>query len=277
MAPAAVTCTVVAVIAAKGGVGKTTLAANLCMALAERGNRVMGIDLDPQNALRFHLVDDLQPDDSGWAHAWIENCPWVDAMCAGRGGVVVLPFGSIDDEHQMYIERHLSEHPNWLGETLTGFQLPNDTIVVLDTPPGPSAYLQQALRISHVNVVTLMADAGSFATLPIIERMVDKYCRSRADFVANSYIVNQIDASKRLNRDVLQTLLSDLDLNILGAVHEDQALREALAAGVAIRRYAPTCQAVQDLAGCTDQLMLRLSLAAVQAPATQLKQRTGHH
>ena len=277
MAFAVVTLTVVAVIAAKGGVGKTTLAASLSTALAERGSKVMAIDLDPQNALRFHLIDQSQPREHGWAQAWIENCPWVDAMCAGRSGVVVLPFGSIDDEHQMHIERHLSEHPNWLGETLASFQLPNDTIVVLDTPPGPSAYLQQALRISHVNVVTLMADAGSFATLPMIEHLVDKYCQPRIDFVASSYIVNQIDASKRLNRDVLQTLLSDLDLKILGVVHEDQAVREALAAGVALRQYAPTCQAVHDLAACTDQLMLRLSFAAVRTPATPLSQQSSHY
>lgn len=237
----------------------------------------MAIDLDPQNALRFHLIDSLQSSDLGWAHAWIENCPWVDSMCAGRSGVVVLPFGTIDDEHQMHIERHLSELPNWLGETLASFQLPNDTIVVLDTPPGPSAYLQQALRISHINVVTLMADAGSFATLPMIERMVDKYCQPRIDFVANSYIVNQVDASKRLNRDILQTLLSDLDPKILGVVHEDQAVREALAAGVALQQYAPTCQAVQDLAVCTDQLMLRLSLAAVPAPSAHPRQRPAHY
>jgi cellulose biosynthesis protein BcsQ len=48
---------VVSVIAAKGGVGKTTVTANLCIALAASGRQVLAIDLDPQNALRFHLAE----------------------------------------------------------------------------------------------------------------------------------------------------------------------------------------------------------------------------
>ncbi|GAB3171419.1 chromosome partitioning protein [Micromonospora palomenae] len=51
---------VVSVINYKGGVGKTTLTANLGAELANRGMKVLLIDLDPQTSLTFSFYD---PDD----------------------------------------------------------------------------------------------------------------------------------------------------------------------------------------------------------------------
>src|SRR5205085_8287767 len=45
----------IAVINQKGGVGKTTSCVNIGAALAERGQRVLLIDLDPQAHLTAHL------------------------------------------------------------------------------------------------------------------------------------------------------------------------------------------------------------------------------
>ncbi|WP_326551699.1 ParA family protein [Micromonospora sp. NBC_01813] len=49
--------TVVSVINYKGGVGKTTITANLGAELAHRGYRVLLIDLDPQASLTFSFLD----------------------------------------------------------------------------------------------------------------------------------------------------------------------------------------------------------------------------
>jgi len=252
---------VIAVIGAKGGVGKTTVAANLCTTLGAAGRRVLAVDLDPQNALRFHLANDpamREACEAGLAAALAGQIGWTQAIQPARGGVLLLPFGAIDDEHQIDIERHLADNPDWLADTLAGFRLPSDALVLLDTPPGPSVYLQQALRVASITVLTVLPDAGSFATLPLVERMVDKYCTARGDFGAAMYLVNQFDAAKRLNRDVLQALRSAHGDALLSVIHQDQAVGEALAMALDVRRHAPHSQATEDFAVAARHLLARL-------------------
>ncbi|MBM4103337.1 MAG: ParA family protein [Planctomycetes bacterium] len=55
----------IAVLNQKGGVGKTTTVVNVAAALADRGLRVLAIDLDPQAHLTVHLGVDAEQKDCG--------------------------------------------------------------------------------------------------------------------------------------------------------------------------------------------------------------------
>lgn len=73
---------VVSIINYKGGVGKTTVTANLAAELAQRGRRVLLVDLDSQASLTFSFVKpdqwrtDLEPDKT------IKS--WFDSFDDGR-------------------------------------------------------------------------------------------------------------------------------------------------------------------------------------------------
>jgi chromosome partitioning protein len=73
---------VTSIINYKGGVGKTTLTANLGAELAWRGAKVLLIDLDPQASLTFSFV---RPED--WKADLADTSTikqWFDSFTEGR-------------------------------------------------------------------------------------------------------------------------------------------------------------------------------------------------
>ena len=72
---------VISVCSPKGGVGKTTVVANLAYAFSRAGTKVIVVDFDPQNALRLYFGLPLN-DDRGYVttphNDWASACINID-------------------------------------------------------------------------------------------------------------------------------------------------------------------------------------------------------
>ena len=79
----------------KGGVGKTTLAANIADGLQRLGHRVLAIDLDAQNALRLHFGVPLS-DRVGFMAGLRSGGDWRGQLRQTASGVRLLPHGATD-------------------------------------------------------------------------------------------------------------------------------------------------------------------------------------
>ena len=82
---------VLAVANQKGGVAKTTTVASLGTALAELGQRVLLVDLDPQACLTFSLGIDPEDLELSVHHVLTKALPPNEAMATTEDGVDLLP------------------------------------------------------------------------------------------------------------------------------------------------------------------------------------------
>ena len=251
---------VIGVVSMKGGVGKTSLTANIATAMASvlGPNRVSVVDLDPQNALHLHCgVDDAES--SGVCRQSLNNGNWSDMALPSAYDVLCMPYGVASEPERKAFEALLQLQPYWIGEQIAAAGLGRDSVVLIDTPPGPSVYLKQVFACADLVIVIVLADAASYATIPAMESWVASVSQG-APTTPCVYVVNQIDKSEVLNRDVVDLLSVKLEARMAPVgIHADESVREALAFQQPVLAYAPHGQASHDIARLADWLIDGLS------------------
>lgn len=251
---------VVAVISPKGGVGKTTVTANLSASLARLDTRITALDLDPQNALRLHFGM-AHDDPSGIVQASLAGHGWREVMYESAYSVDFLPYGSVDEQQRYAFEQQIKDDPHWLSRHLAALGLGRDDVILIDTPPGPTIYLQQVLQAAHMALIVLKPDAASYSTVPSIEALIQYYCAGRHDFLGHCYALNQMDAAKQLSRDVYEMLRTSLGARLIPTtIHRDEAVCEALACQTPVSYYSQYCSAAHDMQELTGWLQAHFGL-----------------
>lgn len=229
----------------KGGVGKTTLAANIADRLAHLGWRVVVVDFDLQNLLRLHFAIPLSHTD-GLATPVLRNRSWPEICRLTPSGIAILPFGTITNNDNLRFQAFLRETPTWLPERLESLMRDPELLVIADTPPGPSPYLTEIEPLAAVKIAVLLSDAASIAQLPKIQAGQFYTDIGRPGAVPISYIINQVDLRRRLNRGVQDILKTKIGDEMLGTVHQDEAVAEAIACQQLVAEFAPGSGATED-------------------------------
>ena len=240
---------VIGVISMKGGVGKTSTTANLAATLGVKlgAGRVFTVDLDPQNGLHWHfgLFDQ---EESGVCTQSLQGGNWRDAFLESEFNVACLPYGNVTEPDREAFEQRLGTSGHWVGKQLDEAGLTDGTLVLIDSPPGPSVYLKQVFDCADLILVVLLADAGSYATIPDMETWLDDYAAIRPGLKV-FYILNQVDRSEALNRDTAAFLHQQLKPRLCPIdIHTSEAVAEALAFQQPVLRYDPQGQASNDFA-----------------------------
>ncbi len=192
---------VVQIANGKGGVGKTSLAANLAVEAARDGLNVLLIDMDPQG----NLAEDLGYGPAEWdddganlAQALIDGSP-LESHPSGRTGLDVICGGT----ELRRAERHLviassinhdgavqADHNNGGSYRALAYPLAQIAerydLVLLDSPPGFECLLQSALGAARWLVVPAREDDSSLKGLSRIGQDFADAVRAsaRIDFLA---------------------------------------------------------------------------------------------
>jgi cellulose synthase operon protein YhjQ len=232
----------------KGGVGKTTLAANIADALRRDGRRVLVMDFDPQNTLRLHFGVPLQ-DGAGFLTELPKRPDWRALTRQTASGVMLLPHGAIDIRGALGLSSALERDPELLTAPLRAILSDPGLLVVADTPPGPSHALNLLAPLASMVCAVLLADATSAAMVPEIDTGRFLGSGTMAALFAGRLrvVLNQVDPGARLSRAAAETVARHLGPRLLGAVCRDENVAEALACQRLILDLAPHTRAAEDL------------------------------
>jgi cellulose synthase operon protein YhjQ len=228
----------------KGGVGRTTLAATLGVALHRLGRQVVAVEVDRQNALRlnFELPEELP----GIADEIDSGRDWSDLMVETPAGIGLIPFGAVSAAQALRVSEHAAQNQDWLGRRLRPLLEQDDLVVVADMPAGPSAFNVEIDRLADLHLLPLLADAMSLALLPKLQHG-DFVFAAGERMPTLGYVLNQVDPRRQLCRDVLALSRDVLGEALYGMVHQDEGVAEAAACQLTVLDYAPDSVASQDI------------------------------
>ncbi len=168
----------IAVINVKGGVGKTTVVANLGGLLAASGYRVLLVDLDPQGNLGEELGYTGAPTDDGGAALAASLTTGVPLVPVAdvRPGLDVVPGGPELDPAAARLVLAAQDDPLAAKRSLTALLLdtaPDYDMVLLDCPPGQEPLQQAALAAARWALIPVKTDASSRKGLRDVARRLD--------------------------------------------------------------------------------------------------------
>jgi len=154
---------VISIVSSKGGTGKTTVALNLSVALAEKGDNTLLIDIDPLGAIGLSLARN----DSEWtglAEYIMQKMPIEDVIIKTKlPHLSILPRGRLDPlDISLYEEiLHSSQTIQEIIAAVDG----RYQYVIIDAPSGLGMITRSALAVSNFVLLPLQAEALSLRSI----------------------------------------------------------------------------------------------------------------
>lgn len=235
---------ILACVNQKGGVGKTTVCANLAYAISMQSYKVLIIDMDPQGHLGQSFgffqnnrpgIDTILTKEKAFSEVIIKLSDTLDFVPAGPG-----------------LQR-LESTPKGKGRGLllkksVQQQINDYDFILIDCPPSSGFLVVNALAVANELVVPVTADYFGMSGLSLLLSTVQNFERVLGKYNRKHFVVSRMQ-KRRLSQDVLAKLAHYFGDDLMPThIAERAVLAECPSYGKPIMAYAPTSSSSKEFA-----------------------------
>ena len=244
----------------KGGVGKTTSTLNIGVGLANRGRRVLLIDLDPQASLTISLgLNSKDFLDKSIVQVLTKQKDVKECLFKIRENVYIIPSNKLlNDAEDLIKGKNFRESilKNALDPIKEVFNY-----ILIDCPPSLNVFTDNGLTASNEVFIPIEAE---YLALQGTSQLVDKVNEMKntkqalfkEDLKITGVFLTKYDQRKNLNKQVKEVLEQTFKGKVVNTnINTNVALAEAPSHQKDIFSYEPTSSGAKDYASLVEEII----------------------
>ena len=246
----------------KGGVAKTTTVVNLLYALARKGHKVLGIDLDPQRNLSIALG----------AKSKITIANTFNDYINMNGDNPILPIENVKENLDMVgaspmlegMEQMLVAQPareqilsTFIRSTLEHTKY---DFIIIDTRPSLGVLTTNAIVASTDIIVPIETDFFAIqGVLDLINKLKRIIQLTKPDLNILGFVATKYNKGLNMNDNALKHLFDTYgEVMFNTVIRKNIALSESISKGVSIFDYRAASKGAEDYDNLSDEIITRL-------------------
>ena len=259
---------IVAVANQKGGVGKTTTAVNLGCALAERGQRILIVDLDPQgNATSSLGMQELEGE--SLYESLLGGASIVERIFPTRLERLFLVPADLDLAGAEVEIARMNDHLTRLKQTLSILRSDQTfDFILLDCPPSLGILMTNALAAADEILTPIQCEyfalEGLVKIVRVVEQVRDSGANEQVEIVG--IVMTMFDGRTKLSAQVVAEVRAHFGERVYATViPRTVRLSEAPSFGKSVLEYDPKGTAARAYRALAEEFLKRHdSLASVR-------------